>query len=263
MKTIIRIGLAGLAWLAVAPLSHGTLQTVTVYNQASTYLTIWDINGGPFNDGTYYAFGADTNPNDGLWTVTTITNFDDTHTYNLGQYFQQLSGHNFNFSGGLVNPLGSPAQSQFFQVVDGNKIYVSGIEVRFHMVTNGPGMPTQELFCPNAGCLNGGAGFAFLGGADYVLKLPPADTNFNGVYPSIQFFSSGSSLGNLTLGTNDGIANWTGTGHSFVRTGPYSIRVTTDKGNVFDITAVPEPSALGMVIACAGVLLTARRFGKR
>ena len=83
MKTLIRIGwLAGLMWLAAAQHSHATLQTVTIYNQSSTYLTIWDINGGPFNNGSYYAFGADTNPNDGLWTVTTITNFDDTHTYN-------------------------------------------------------------------------------------------------------------------------------------------------------------------------------------
>jgi hypothetical protein len=245
--------------------SPAALRTVTIYNQSSTALTIWDLNGGPFNSGAYYGFGADTNPNDGLWTVTTITNFDDTHTYNLGQYFQQTVGHQFNFVGGLVNPLGTPSQSQFFQVVDGNKIYVSGIKTTFHWVTNGPGQPTYELLCLNAGCNNGG-GAGWLNnppGLDYVVNLPPADTNFNGVYPSIQFFSSGSSLGTLTLGTNDGIANWTGTGHSFVRTGPYSIRVTTDKGNVFDITSVPEPSALGMVTVAAAAILGWRRHCRR
>ncbi|NQU09981.1 hypothetical protein HQ590_04260, partial [bacterium] len=130
--------------------------------------------------------------------------------------------------------------SEFFQVVaSNNTIVVRGIPVTFRLVTPAPGQPSNEVFCLNSGCLNGGAGVATVGGADFVAYLVPADNHFDGVYENIQTLTSGSSPGTLRLGRKFDIIDWSGAGHSFVRTGPRSIRVTTDQGAVFDVTTGP------------------------
>lgn len=218
------------------------MTTVTVHNYTSTALTIQDLNGGHIGD----APGGSPSANSRSTFV-----LDDTHTFNLGQYFQQLEGHQFNFVGGQVNPLGVAAETEFFEA-NGNDIYVSGVELRWKMVS---GTASQSI-CGNAGCFNF-FGIAFNGGSDAVFYVPPADTNFNGKYDSIQFFSPSANLVNLRLGTNFGIADFSGTGASFTPIDQFSILATISNGNQFIISAIPEPSTLGLVmfvtLACLGV----------
>src|SRR2546426_829429 len=56
----------------------------------------------------------------------------------------------------------------------------------------------------------------------------------------------------IQLGTNDGVASFISDvpndGSSYVANGAYSILVTLSNGNVLEITAIPEPSALALTL---------------
>jgi hypothetical protein len=190
---------------------------------------------------------------------------NDAYTYYLGSYLHVTAGtHPFTISGGQVIPGGNaPQESEFFRVY-GNHIYVHGIKLSVRFVSSPNNNPYQYVQF-NAGGLNGPTVAPLLGGpALTVGNFLPADTNFDGsayhlYFPSVPW-SADSAM--LRLGTNDGIADFVGTGASFVRSGQYSILATLSNGNVFEFTAVPEPSSLAMVtlVAAGFVALRARRL---
>ena len=222
------------------------MTTVTVHNYTMSALTLQGITGGGLINGTFGFGGSPASP-----THTTFV-LNDAFEYNLGQYFNQTEGHRFTFVSGQVNPLGSPAESEFFEA-NGNDIYVSGVAIQFKLIA---GSASQNI-CMNAGCFNGFA-FPTLGGPAAIVVAPPADTNFNGLYPSIQFFGGGgANPATLRLGTNWGVASFSGTGHTFTPIDQFSGLATLSNGDQLLITVLPEPSTLGLVtlvmFACLGV----------
>src|ERR1043166_5353699 len=155
-----------MAWLSQL---QGATTNVTIHNDTSSYLTLFDATIGQSVDNLVPPNGA----------ATTYA-LDTNHMFTLDHYFYQNTGHPFSFSAGQIVPGGTaPTTSEFFKVA-GNDIYVSGIRVSFRLVTDNVGFGIQGLYADNAFSIPFSA--AVSGGADAVVNLIPADTNFIGTY---------------------------------------------------------------------------------
>jgi len=229
----------------VGPAGGGGANEVTIRNYSGSALSLYDETAGAWVNN---AFGL--NGNAPLTAVSSNFQLDGTHTYSLRQYLGAGGGHTFTVTAGVItDPAMTPGLPNRYYQISGSTITVRGVPVTFHMVTAASGAPDYEVFLLNTGG-NNGSGTAYLGGADYQAQLIPDDNmtynfygveydGFDGVYENIQFSTSGSSSGTLTLGANFDIINWSASGQSFVRTGPRSIQVITDLEAVYDITAGP------------------------
>lgn len=244
-------GAVVMALSLVSSSSHAGTATVTVHNATSQTHTLFDIT-------------ANVNVSQFVSAPSTKFSLDDTHSYAIAPTVHYAAGaHQFSFFGGQVAPIGnSPVTSEWF-VVSGNDISVRGIPLRFKLVTDFLGNGYQSL---QGGTLDGGSGYAipygvaYLNGPDYTLIVTPADTNFDGTYSQFAFSPAANDFV-LQLGTNFGIASITGVGASFVANGPFGGLLTLSNGNVLEVTAVPEPSALALmlfVVLCARSLWSKR-----
>jgi hypothetical protein len=245
MKTVLaslRIAalLLGSASLAT---SFGATEDVTIHNDSSGWLIVRNLSiGGSFH------------VTPGTHTFT----LNDAHSFSVAQYnVGGDPGHEFSFSGGQVVAGGNaPLTNEYFNV-SANDIYVSGIKFTARLVTDTVGNGYQLLYG------NSGVGmptdYAYLA-TDYLAYLLPADGNYNGTF-DLQFFAPVANPATLVIGTN-GVLSLTGTGASYVASGPNSILATLSNGNVLELTAIPEPSAMAF-LALGGILSAWRRRGVR
>jgi hypothetical protein len=192
------------------------------------------VNGGNLAESAVARRGGAEYP-----SVATVA-LEETNTYLFGHYLESQSGHRFRFEKGqIVETSENAAEGTFFRV-EGNTIFVSGVEVRFRLLS---GSAFQDI-CMNSGCLAGNARVN-RGGTDAIVHLPPADGCFNGVFSAVQFLTPSADRFDLFLAaTNDVLALRCETdkaGTKFTRLAESSVRVVLSNGNVLEIQPTPPP----------------------
>lgn len=209
---------------------------VTVHNSSSGWLVVRNLSaGGSFN------------VQPGSYTFS----LNDLHTYSVAAFnVGGDAGHEFSFSGGQIVPGGNaPVTNDYFKV-SGTDVFVSGIRFTARLVLDNVGNGYQNLLGNFGFAVPGG--LAYLNGTDYEAYLLPADGNYIGTF-DMQFTSPAANPATLIISTN-GVLSLTGTGASYVVSGPNSILATLSNGNVLELTAIPEPSAAALVVV-TGLLL--------